>query len=443
MRLPANLKLAAIQLAAVLFVWSLAGPAYAQDITMSLRKTDVAEALEMIARQHRLSVLVAEGVSGEVSLSLYDVSADTAIRSIAEAGGHAVEKRRGTYFVMPRDQVGRYAGSNITSIEHFPIHYADPQVVGETLREYLSAYGKLRVFPQQRAVVVSDKPEFLGRIRRLIDTIDQQPLQVLIEASILEITLTNEDAYGIDWSKLFNSDGGSGVVGTRGIANPGGSLGAGLFFDLLTPNVDVTLSALNQDGRVRTLSTPKLMALNNEEASVVIGDRRGYQVTTTINQVTTESVEFLESGVILRVIPHIDASGRVLLDIHPEVSTGAVDAAGIPSQTTTEVTTSVLVPDGETVFIGGLMKSSASEGYARVPILGRTPVLKRLFSNRERNASNTETIVLIRPQIIRSQFADARALSILRQTESELDAHAGRLEGYVEAENWDPSTERE
>ena len=141
------------------------------------------------------------------------------------------------------------------------------------------------------------------------------------------------------------------------------------------------------------------------------------------------------------MIPHIDASGRVLLDIHPEVSTGAVDAAGIPSQTTTEVTTSVLVPDGETVFIGGLMKSTANEGYSRVPILGRTPVIKRLFSNRERNASNTETIVLIRPQIIRGQFANGNTLEQLRRAQDELDAQTARMQDYVEAENWDPDPE--
>ena len=160
------------------------------------------------------------------------------------------------------------------------------------------------------------------------------------------------------------------------------------------------LSALEQDGRIRTLSSPKLLAAEHEEASVIVGDRRGFKVTTTINQVTTESIEFLESGVILRVTPHVDKEGRVMMDIHPEVSTGVVDVNGIPSQTTTEVTTRLLVGSGETIFIGGLIKQTLNETRTGVPVLGRVPGVGLLFSSREMTSVNTETIVIITPQVI-------------------------------------------
>ena len=94
-------------------------------------------------------------------------------------------------------------------------------------------------------------------------------------------------------------------------------------------------------GRVRTLSTPTLLALEYEEPEVIVGDRLGFRVTTTINQVTTESVEFLESGVILKLKAWVDREGRLLLQVHPEVSTGVIDD-GIPNQTTAEVTTTLL-----------------------------------------------------------------------------------------------------
>jgi type II secretory pathway component GspD/PulD (secretin) len=160
------------------------------------------------------------------------------------------------------------------------------------------------------------------------------------------------------------------------------------------------LSALEQDGRIRTLSSPKLLALENEEASVIVGDRRGYSVTTTINQVTTESIEFLESGVILRVTPHVDADGRIMMDIHPEVSTGVVDASGIPSQATTEVTTRLLVDSGQTIFVGGLIKQTVTENRNGIPFLGRIPGLGLLFSSREVTSINTETIVVITPRVV-------------------------------------------
>ncbi len=369
-------------------------------ISLNLRNVDIAEVMEMMSRKHRMNILLGSGVQGTLSLNLYDVGLSEAINSIANAAGFAVDQRGATYFVVRHDEVGKYANSSITDMQSFQIHYADPASVANLLQPYLSSYGKLTAIPERNLIVVEDEPGTVRRIAQLIGEVDKQPKQILIEAKILEVTLNDEESYGIDWAKLFNSNDGTGTVGTRGLAGAGGSGSSGFFFDLATPNVEVTLTALEQQGRVQTLSTPMLMALDNQEASVIVGDRRGYQVTTTINQVTSESIEFLESGVILRVSPHIDTNGRIMMDIHPEVSTGTVDSFGIPSQTTTEVTTSLLVPDGETVFIGGLMKHNTNNTKQGVPGLGRVPGLKYLFGSQEHTNVNTETIVLITPRIV-------------------------------------------
>jgi type II secretory pathway component GspD/PulD (secretin) len=406
-------------------------------VSLNLRNIEISEAMEMIAKQRHLNILLGENVTGQVSLNLYKVSVDNAIRSITAAAGFAVEKRDKTYFLMQHVNVGRYSNGDITRVRKFNINYADPILVGEVLQQHLSQYGKLTVVADRNLVLVTDKPEFLQRIEQLVGYVDAQPQQVLIEAQILEVTLSDEDSYGIDWANLFASDGGDGRFGTQGLSGPGDSSNLGFLFSLMTPNVDIALTALEQEGRVRTLSTPKLLALDNQEASVIIGDRRGYQVTTTINQVTTESIEFLESGVILRVTPHIDANGRVLMDIHPEVSTGTVDANGIPSQTTTEVETSLLVPDNQTVFIGGLMKHTVDESYQRVPVLGRMPILKRLFSNRERGNVTTETVVLITPRIVTDLDSfSAEPASRVRKERDELQDKTESIERRVDDVTW-------
>lgn len=425
----------------LLQLFVLSSAVFAEDtISLNLRDVSIAEAMEMISRKQRMNILLGDGVSGKVSLNLYSVSVEDAIHSIADAAGFAVEQRRGSWFIMNHSSVGQYSNGSLTRSERFSISYADPAQIGEMLQPHLSQYGKLTVIPERNLLIVTDKGEFLDRAAQLIRYVDTQPKQVLIEAQILEVSLSDEDSYGIDWAKLFMSDGGEGSIGTQSLSGAGSSGGAGLLFQLLTPNVDLTLTALNEDGRVRTLSTPKLLALNNQEASVIIGDRRGYQVTTTINQVTTESIEFLESGVILRVTPHIDSNGRVLMEIHPEVSTGTVDANGIPSQATTEVETSLLVDDGQTVFIGGLMKHTANESYRRVPMLGRMPLVRRLFTNRERTNVNTETIVLIRPQIVTN--SDAFSQDPVRRYEEELreiTIDRNNIERNVEEEKALPS----
>lgn len=369
-------------------------------ISMVIRDTELAEVMEMLSRAERVNILLSDGVGGEVSFSLYDVPLSEAIRSISSAAGYAAERRNGTYFIVERNEVGDYAESDLTEVRTFHIQYADPAQLQAMLTPYLSEYGELRTLIESKILMVEDTPASLRQIATLVNEIDQQPKQILIEAKILEISLNSEDAYGIDWSNFHTDADGTTTVGTRGLEGAGSSGSAGLFFEIANVNLTAMLSALEQDGRIRTLSTPNLLALENQEASVVVGDRRGYKVTTTINQVTTESVEFLESGVILRVTAHVDSEGRVMMDIHPEVSTGVVDANGIPSQTTTEVTTRLLVASGQSVFIGGLIKQTLSESRKGVPVLGRIPGIRVLFSNREVTSANTETIVVITPRVV-------------------------------------------
>ena len=369
-------------------------------ISMTMRDTELAEVMEMLSRAERVNILLSEDVSAEVSFSLYDVPLSEAIRSIANAAGYAVERRNGTYFIVSRDEAGAYAASDFTEIQSFSIQYADPAQLQSLLGPYLSEYGLMTTLVESKILLVEDTPEFLRRIAALVHDIDRKPNQILIEAKILEVTLNDEDSYGINWTRFFERDDGAGSVGTRGLEGAGSSGSKGLFFQVAGTELTVMLSALEQDGRIRTLSTPKLLSLENQESEVIIGDRRGYAVTTTINQVTTESIEFLESGVILRVIPSVDEEGRIMMVVHPEVSTGTVDANGIPSQTTTEVTTTLLVPNGQTIFIGGLIKQGIAEVRSGVPILGRIPGLGLLFSSRESISINTETIVMITPQIV-------------------------------------------
>ena len=157
-------------------------------------------------------------------------------------------------------------------------------------------------------------------------------------------------------------------------------------------------------------------------------------MTTTINQVTTESIEFLESGVILRVTPTVDASGGVMMSVHPEVSTGSVDTNGIPSQVTTEVTTRLLVPSDRTVFIGGLIKHSTTQTRRGMPVLGDAPGVGLLFANRRQTQTNTETVVLITPHIVDDYDGDwnARYVDHAGHFESSADASSQRLDSEVE-----------
>lgn len=367
--------------------------------TVSLRFHDVSlqEVFDLLSRHARVNILLGKGVSGNVSVNLYDVRIAQAIRAVAQAAGYAVEVRNGDYVILDRQEIGKDVATSETSFKTFKVQYSDVKQVAEILTKHLSRQGKITTLPDRKLLVVEDAPDFLERVSRLLNSIDVEPKQILIEAKILEIALDKSESFGVDWSHLFGS-GDRSSVGTAGLAPRGGS---GLFFNLLNKNLDLFLSALSGKGRIHTLSTPKLLALENQEASAVIGERVGYKVTTTINQVTTESIQFLDTGVILKVTPSVDQRGRIMLSIHPEVSSATM-AAGVPSKKSTEVTTQLLCEDGQSIFIGGLIKRASSARRNGVPVLGELRVVGGLFSNNEESEFSTETVVVITPRIIRN-----------------------------------------
>lgn len=361
-------------------------------ITLTVRNTDIGQVFEMLSRQNKLNILLASGVKGQVSVSLYNVSLDFAVRNIADLAGYAVEMRNGAYVILERKDVGQSSPGGATQIKAFRIHYNSPTQLKEILTKYLSRFGKLTVVQERNSVIVEDLPEYVAVIEEILRIIDDQPKQIMIEAKMLEITLEDGENFGINWSGIF-SEGALGVQGFASTASPG------FFAEVASKDVEAYLNALNSRGRVRTLATPKLLAIENQESSVIIGDRIGYKVTTTINNVTSESVEFLESGVILKVTPSVDWQNRIIMKIHPEVSTGNV-ADGIPSQSTTEVSTQVVAADGQSVFIGGLIKSQETQTVSGVPLLSKLPIVGGLFRSKQNFHSNTETVVLITPRLV-------------------------------------------
>ena len=425
-------KLRCLLLAALLVPTLSTAQQIEQRISMTMKEADLADVMDMISREQRVNIFVSSNSNEQVSFSLYDMKLPDAIRAIANAAGLAVEHYEGNYFIVDRDEAGKYEPDALTEVKSFQLEYVEVDEMQALLDPYLSEYGEITVFTERNIFLVEDTPGFLRRIAALVQEIDKEPTQILIEAKILEVTLTDDDSYGLDWTKFFSAQDGDGEFGVQGLSNPGSP---GLFFSFANDNITAALDALTSQGRVRTLSSPKLLAVEDQESSVIVGDRRGYSVTTTINQVTTESIEFLESGVILRVTPAVDDSGHVMMDVHPEVSTGIINPlTGIPSQTTTEVTTRMIVPDGQTIFVGGLIKHSIEESKSGVPVLGRIPGVGRLFSNRESTSTNTETVVLITPTVLTAgaRTIEDRTLDAIDRMEGEQGTHIEDLNDEME-----------
>lgn len=408
-------------------------------ITLSIQESDIRDVMLLLSREQRLNIFVADGVSGKVSINLYEMETTEAIALIAESAGFVVEKRDGSFFVIEPEDLGKYYQSDRMEVRVFRVQYASATDIETAIQDHLSEYGSIKSLEDGNMIIVEDLPAFMDDIEVIIDAIDREPKQIMIEAKILEISLTDNQSYGLNWAKLFDNSDGSLSIGTQRLANP---LSPGLFAQFSSSSVELVLSALKERGRLRTISTPKLLAMEGLEAETVVGTNIGFRVTTTVNQVTTESIEFLETGIILKVTPSVDRSGRIMLEIHPEVSTGTVSDDGIPSKSTTQVSTRMLVPDGRTVFLGGLIRHSVTNSREGVPLLGDIPVIGNLFSNDATNILSTEIVVLITPHIVNFENQVPEDIDIVRieSIKAAIDRELGAISVEME-EKFDKKAE--
>ncbi|MES2759989.1 MAG: hypothetical protein V4693_21665 [Pseudomonadota bacterium] len=406
-----------------------AAQAEAPTMSFVFRDTPIGELFEMLARRERLNIVLGRGVTGNVAVNLYNMTTRQAIFAIAEAGGYGVTVRENGYFIGDLKAPPPAAATGKMEVRSMRVQYSEPKLIADILARHVSPGGSVTVLEQRRMLVVEDSAAGLVKIAALLREIDAQPRQIMIEAKILEITLDRSENFGIDWTKVFSADGVN-RIGTSGLAPRGVG---GLALNFVNANIELYLNALSAKGRVRTLATPKLLTLENQEAITNIGDKLGYRLTTTINNVTAESIQFLETGVILRVTPSVDANGKILMKIRPEVSSGTV-SGGVPSKKTTEVVTQLVAADGQSVLIAGLIKNSSNYRRTGVPLIGDVPVLGRLFSGTEDGGTNSETIVMITPRIIVPGVdADPASAQTLEQASAALRLQATDAERLIES----------
>ncbi|MHC4551609.1 MAG: type II secretion system protein GspD [Planctomycetota bacterium] len=254
-------------------------------------------------------------------------------------------------------------------------------------------------------LVISDYPENIERIREILSEVDVEPLQVLLEVTIMSAELDETTEFGIDWTNVpglefVNADG---VDMTNGVTQSLGQLSIGISIDDITGMI----TALDTVSDVTVMANPKIMALNKQAGKLIIGSEEGYLDSTTQNQSgsTTQSVAFLETGTILHFRPFIGRDGMIRLELEPEQSTGTVVEKGtavLPEKDKTQVLTNVLVKDGQTVVLGGLFQETTNLSRGQTPILGDIPLIGELFKDTTDVSIRTELIVLLTPHIISS-----------------------------------------
>jgi len=306
--------------------------------------------------------------------------------------------------------------------------------------------GRTTIVPDQatNSLVIRTAPPNFSVLQETIDQLDIRPPQVLLEALIAEVTLDRTHQYGINW-QLFTQEGVSGDS-TRGITagvGPqqfGDTLLAGLqglgirLISLATVDVRSILRALATRTNVRVLSTPRVLALNNEEARILVGSEVPFVSSTlnSFNAVLNQVVQFRNVGTQLTVIPTVNHDGYVTFRVLQEVSAlsqqTVAAAQNAPVITTREAETSAIVKTGHTVVIGGLIGETQQLTESGVPLLKDLPLLGFLFRNRSVSRERTEIAIFITPYVV---FTDEQADSLLQGEREKLQGSKQQIDSVL------------
>ncbi len=272
---------------------------------------------------------------------------------------------------------------------------------------------------ERNALVVLATPEEYGQVEKALRKLDVAPNQVLVQASIIEVTLSDELNFGLEW--YFRN--GRGTKTGTGQLDLGGSgiapVVPGFSYSIVdsADKIALALNTLASNTKLNVISSPSLMVLDNRTATITVGDQVPIRTSETINQATagdnpviTSSIQFRDTGVTLEVTPRVNNGGKVIMDIRQEVSsvdrttTSSIDSPTINQR---EIKTSVAVQSGDTIVLGGLIQDDNQNSESGVPGIRRVPIIGWFFGSESKSKTRTELLVLITPTAILDD-SDAR-----------------------------------
>jgi type IV pilus assembly protein PilQ len=392
-------------------------------ITLMVRDASLSKVLALLAQTQELNIVAANDIDALISITLRDVPLEEALTAILSVANYTWVRRDGiilitslTDLTLPADVQGR-------QIEVFDLNFASATAVAEAVTSFLSPIGKLTVHSSdatnnrltQERIVVEDLPMSLARIADFINQVDQPPRQVLIEAHILQINLTDETQCGIDFHGLLRMAGSNvNILSVPSIASAlpaGGSPGLGLPADVGAPaflatfashDLQAVLDALQTTTDSKTLGSPKILVLNEQQANIQVGETIYYTQTTTTETTSQQGAASVDTGVILRLTPRITHDGRVLLHVAPEVSSpsGQRPSDNLPPNISRiELQSDVMLRDGEGMIIGGLIEERDSTNQQKVPYLGDLRGVGMFFRRTQVTKQRREIVFALVPRI--------------------------------------------
>jgi len=422
-----------------------------QKIDLDFKDADIHNILRLLSEVGKVNIVVSDEVKGNVTLSMRNVPWNLAMDVILEAKGLGkVKIAENVYRVAPKEPLEKEQQMKIKELKNkkilkplitriIPISYAMAADLKPQAEELVSSRGSVGMDERTNVLIVRDVAENLSLIEQLIKNLDTQTPQVLIEARIVESTSSYSREIGIQWGGHFISStstgnptgvvfpnsitlagGGmdeqtptSGMNPFGGSPNPnfavnlpalvgtgaGGALGISLGSVNNNANLNIRISALENDGVLKIISAPKILTLDNKSAVIEQGTMIPY------SQISAQGVQtaFQEAKLSLEVTPHVTAEGSILMKINinrDEPDFNNRGARGDPTILKRHAETELLIEDGKTAVIGGIYTRNYGKSFNQVPLFAKIPVIGWLFKKRTDTDRRSELLIFITPRIV-------------------------------------------
>jgi type IV pilus assembly protein PilQ len=395
-----------------------------QRISLDFKDADIKNVFRLLAEVSGLNIVVTGDVQRKVTLRLVDVPWDQALDLLIDTNGLGKEQIGNIVRISTAGQIklekdalaaAKKSEENLEALQtaYLSVNYAKVKELEERTKLALSPRGNVKIDERTNKIIVVDIKRGVDGAIAIVSALDTRTPQVLIESNLIETTPTFSRSLGIEMEYIFNDRIRASQRFIAGAPFEGGPQPiptppttpliiptTGFRWGYLGDKVTSVLSAAEAEGNIKVISRPSIVTLNNVESSIEIGEViRVKKSAATVGE--SGGIETFRAGIILTVTPQVSADGFVLLKIAVKASefdfSKTVD--NIPRETTREAKANVLVRDGETVVIGGIMKDRGSESQTGVPYLKDIPVLGWLFKKSSWTKDLTELVVFITPRI--------------------------------------------
>ena len=393
-----------------------------QNVTLDFKDADILLVLRLLSLKSGVNIVAGPEVTGTVTIRLNDVPWDKALDVVLRTYGYVYERDGNIIRVSTRENL---AAEELVT-ETFVLNYSTAQEISDAISEIISERGRIKSVTRTNMVIVTDIATNIYKIGEIIKRLDRRTPQVYIDSTIVQTSQSTIENLGVVWAPSASASGAQrGFTAPWKARHTGEWWGFKDFFptdaeveeggggeedggettsqNITTGTMDfstfsATLNFLKSFATTKVISNPRIVVLSNQTAKVQVGEEIGipnFERNESTGSVEVTGYEPRDTGVVLNVTPHVNDAHEILVELKPEVSSFAgwqdvTDTLAAPNFDTIEAETQVLIKDGETIAIGGLVTDAASGTKKKIPFFGDIPIVGRLFRSDVDNAENTE-----------------------------------------------------